>query len=91
MPTVINDRLNHPVFHLVGEVADSMGLEVYVVGGYVRDIFLHRQSADIDFVTVGSGIQLAREVAARLGKKGNLAVYANYGTAQIKHRGLELE
>ncbi len=91
MPTVINDRLNHPVFHLVGEVADSMGLEVYVVGGYVRDIFLHRQSADIDFVTVGSGIQLAKEVAARIGKKGKLAVYANYGTAQIKHRGLELE
>lgn len=91
MAAVITDRLNNPVFRHVGEAADSMGLEAYVVGGYVRDIFLGRPSADIDFVTVGSGIELAREVAARLGKKGRLAVFANYGTAQIKHHGLELE
>lgn len=68
-----------------------MNLEVYVVGGYVRDIFLGRHSADIDFVTVGSGIELARAVAERLGQKKRLTVYANYGTAQIKHHHLELE
>ena len=91
IPAVIEDKLRNPVFRTVGEAADSMGLEVYVVGGYVRDIFLRRHSADIDFVTVGNGIELAREVAGRFGKKGKLTVYATYGTAQIKHHGLELE
>lgn len=91
MQAAITDKLSNPVFRLIGEVADSMGQEVYVVGGYVRDIFLQRNSADIDFVTVGSGIELARNVASRIGKKGKLAVFANYGTAQIKHKGLELE
>lgn len=87
----LKDKLSNPVFRLIGETADSMGKEVYVVGGYVRDIFLGRASQDIDFVTVGSGIELAREVSGRLGRKGKLTVYANYGTAQIRHRDLELE
>lgn len=91
MQTLIKDGLHHEIFRIVGEIADSLGLEVYVVGGYVRDIFLHRNSADIDFVTVGSGIQLARAVADRLGQKKRLTVYANYGTAQILHHDLELE
>lgn len=69
MPINLKDKLADPVFRIVGESADSMGLEVYVVGGYVRDIFLNRTSADMDFVTVGSGIELARQVAARLGKR----------------------
>ncbi|MDE6480726.1 MAG: CCA tRNA nucleotidyltransferase [Muribaculaceae bacterium] len=90
-PNIIQEKLKNPIFHLIGEVADGMGLEVYVVGGFVRDIFLGRHSADLDFVTVGSGIALARKVAERLGKKGNLTVYANYGTAQIRHKDLELE
>lgn len=87
----LKDKLSNPVFRLIGETADSMGKEVYVVGGYVRDIFLGRASQDIDFVTVGSGIDLARKVSGRLGRKGKLTVYANYGTAQIRHRDLELE
>lgn len=91
MPTIIDAKLQNEVFRIVGETADSMGLDVYVVGGYVRDIFLRRDSADIDFVTVGSGIELAKAVAARLGKKKRLAIYANYGTAQIAHQGMELE
>ena len=91
MPTIIDAKLQNEVFRIVGETADSMGMDVYVVGGYVRDIFLRRDSADIDFVTVGSGIELAKAVAARLGKKKRLAVYANYGTAQIAHQGMELE
>lgn len=85
------DKLNDPVFRIVGEIADEMGLEVYVVGGFVRDIFLGRHSADLDFVTVGSGIELAKGVAVKLGKKGKLTVYATYGTAQIRHKNLELE
>lgn len=91
MQTLIKDGLENDIFRTVGEIADSLGLEVYVVGGYVRDIFLHRPSADIDFVTVGSGIQLAKAVAEHLGQKKRLTVYANYGTAQIRHNDLELE
>ncbi|MDE6521794.1 MAG: CCA tRNA nucleotidyltransferase [Muribaculaceae bacterium] len=89
--TMLKDKLQNPIFRLIGNVADEMGLEVYVVGGFVRDIFLSRHSADLDFVTIGSGIALARAVAAKLGKKGKLTVYANYGTAQIRHSNLELE
>ncbi|MDE6638736.1 MAG: tRNA nucleotidyltransferase, partial [Muribaculaceae bacterium] len=91
MPKNLKEHLTDPIFHTIGKTADDMGLEVYVVGGYVRDLFLDRHSADLDFVTVGSGIELARAVSERLGRKGKLTVYANYGTAQIKHKGLELE
>lgn len=90
-PINLKDKLQEAVFPIIGEVADSLGLEVYVVGGFVRDIFLDRPSADIDFVTVGSGIELARKVAKRLGRTKNLTIYANYGTAQIRFRNLELE
>lgn len=75
----------------VGAIADRMGREAYIVGGYTRDLLLGRESKDIDFVTVGSGIELAKEVAAQFGNKAHLAVYANYGTAQVKTRHLELE
>ncbi len=88
---MLDDKLKNPIFKTIGDTADELGLEVYVVGGFVRDIFLGRHSADLDFVTVGSGISLARAVAQRLGKKGKLTVYANYGTAQIRHKDLELE
>lgn len=84
-------KLDSPVFHLVGETADLMGREVYVVGGYVRDLFLNRNSKDIDFVTVGSGIELASEVAKKLGPKARLTVFPNFGTAQVKYNDLELE
>ncbi len=90
-PRILKDKLTNPIFKTIGETADSLGLDVYVVGGFVRDIFLGRHSADLDFVTVGSGISLAKAVAERLGKKGRLTVYANYGTAQIRHKDLELE
>ena len=61
-------EIDRPVFHLVGDAADAIGRECYVVGGYVRDLVLHRPSKDIDFVTVGSGIEVARSVAAKLRK-----------------------
>ena len=85
------EELEDPAFRLVGEVADGMGREVYVVGGYVRDLMLGRPCSDLDFVTVGSGIELAKGVAERLGLHHRLAVYATYGTAQICSHGLELE
>ena len=71
------------VFSQVGAVADSIGQQCYVVGGYVRDIFLNRPSKDIDFVTVGSGIRLAEQLAATMGEGTSLAVYANFGTAPV--------
>lgn len=77
--------------NLVGDVADSLGLEAYAVGGYVRDCMLQRPCKDIDFVTVGSGIELARAVAKKLGRGATLAVFKNFGTARVTCRGLELE
>ena len=80
----LSEILNQPVFHLIGEAADQLGLECYVVGGYVRDIFLERPSNDIDVVVVGSGIELAKEVKRRLGRSAHLSVFKNFGTAQVK-------
>ncbi|MDD7604850.1 MAG: HD domain-containing protein [Candidatus Limisoma sp.] len=91
MPMNLADKLNDEIFHTVGIVADGMSQPCYVVGGYVRDLFLHRTSKDIDFVTVGSGISLAERLATSLGGKTSLAVYRNFGTAQVKHGDLELE
>lgn len=68
-----------------------MNLECYVIGGWVRDLLLHRDSEDIDVVVVGSGIQLAQAVAHRLGKGAHLAVFKTYGTAQVKKGSTELE
>ena len=76
---------------LVGDVADELHRECYVVGGYVRDIFLERPSNDMDFVTLGSGIEVAKAVARRIGKRAHLAVFRTYGTAQVKTRQWELE
>ncbi len=87
----LSDDLKLPIFRQIGEIADNMDREVYVVGGYVRDIFLNRPSSDIDFVTVGSGIELATEVATHLNHGNGLSVFASYGTAQVKTRHLELE
>ena len=85
----MKEKIDKPVFHTVGAAADSLGRECYVVGGYVRDLMLGRESKDIDFVTVGSGIEVARAVSRQL--RGHLAVYKNFGTAQVKKGALELE
>ena len=79
--------LDQEIFHQIATVADRMGVECYVVGGYVRDIFLERPSNDIDVVVVGSGIQVAEELKRLLGKKAHLSVFRNFGTAQVKVRG----
>lgn len=87
----LKDKLNHRAFRLVGECADALDRECYVVGGYVRDLILGRQSKDIDFVTIGSGIELAEKVAKEIGPKTHIAVYRTYGTAQVHDGPLELE
>lgn len=91
MTTNLKDKLVQKIFHTVGSAADSLGRECYVVGGYVRDLIIGRHSKDIDFVTVGSGIELAESVGHLLGPKTHVAVFRNYGTAQIKRGELELE
>ena len=81
---IISDpKIENPVLKMVGETADRLGLECYVIGGWVRDLFLHRPSDDIDVVVVGSGIQLAEAVAEKLGKGAHLSVFKTYGTAQV--------
>lgn len=79
------------IFQLIGEVGEELGFPTYVVGGYVRDRLLARPSKDIDIVCVGSGIELAQKVASRLHPIPRIAVYSRFGTAMLKHNGLEVE
>lgn len=83
--------LTDKIFHTVGEVADALGRECYVVGGYVRDLLLHRHSKDIDFVTVGSGIEVAQALCKVIGRGAKVNTFRTYGTAQVKWRDIELE
>lgn len=86
----IYKKIDTPLFRLIGEVADACGLETYIVGGYVRDLYLSRPSKDIDIVSVGRGIELAEAVAKRL-PKSHLSVFARFGTAQVKSGDIEIE
>ena len=84
--------LDKEVFHQISAAADRLGVECYVVGGYVRDLFLERPSNDIDVVVVGSGICVADELKKTLGRKARLTVFRNFGTAQVKlPGGMEVE
>ena len=90
--------LDKDIFHKIGEAADGMGVECYLVGGYVRDIFLERPTNDIDVVVVGSGIEVAKRLQTLLGTnpktgkpRAHLAVYRNFGTAQVKFYDTEVE
>ena len=87
----IDQHLSARPFQLISEAADELGVEAYVIGGYVRDLFLYRPSKDIDVVAVGSGIELAKAVARKLGRGTHLSVFKNFGTAQVKAGDLELE
>ena len=87
----LKEKIDTPVFHTVGSTADSLSRECYAVGGYVRDLILNRHSKDIDFVTVGSGIEVAEAVARKLGKGTHLSVFRSFGTAQVKRGDTELE
>ncbi len=79
------------IFGVVSDASKNCGLDSYVVGGYVRDLILKRASKDIDFVCLGSGISLAKEVAKRLGKEAKLSVFKKFGTAAIHFNGFEYE
>ncbi len=83
--------LDHPIFPIVSAVADEMQLQCFVIGGYVRDLLLGRPSKDIDIVVVGSGIDLAKAVAKKTGRRGHVTVYKNFGTALLKYGDVDVE
>ena len=83
--------LDKDIFHKISDAADSLGVECYVVGGYVRDLFLERPSDDIDVVVVGSGIEVADALRRSLGRKAHISVFRNFGTAQVKYKDIEVE
>lgn len=87
----LKEHFSKKIFHPITETADELGLECYAVGGYVRDLFLQRPSEDIDVVVVGSGIEMAEAYGKRLGKHAHVSVFRNFGTAQVKYRGVEVE
>lgn len=85
------EHFNKPIFQAIGQAADRLGLETYVVGGYVRDLMLARASKDIDVVAIGSGIALAKAVAEELSLKQEVKVFKNFGTAMLKKADWEIE
>ena len=91
-------QIDHPFFHLISDTAEELGLECYVIGGWVRDLYLERPSSDIDIVVVDPtqqtkrpGIAIAEALRHKLGKKAHIAIFKNFGTAQLKHKSLEIE
>lgn len=95
MSTYLNlkEHLQHPTFALIGSISDEAGLETYVIGGFVRDLLLYRKKDhyDIDIVTVGSGIQLAKKVAYAIHPKLKVTVFKNFGTAMFRDKEVEFE
>lgn len=87
----MNSKLKEPIFKDIQVVADHTETEVYVIGGYVRDVFLNRPSKDIDLVTIGSGIDFANELAKQLKPRPRVNVFKNFGTAMLKYKDLEIE
>lgn len=87
----IKAKIDNDLFHKLTQTANELHAECYLVGGYVRDMFLGRPTNDIDVVTVGSGIKLAEAFAEKLGRGAHLSVFRNFGTAQVKWHGQEIE
>lgn len=86
----MREHLKHPIFSIISEIVTEEKLESYVIGGFVRDIFLKRESKDIDVVVIGSGIELAKKVAAKAGNP-KVSIFKNFGTAMLKFKDLEIE
>lgn len=87
----MNKKLNNKIFRQISETADGLQQETFVIGGFVRDLFLNRPSKDIDIVTLGSGIELAEQVARSLKPRPKVSVFKNFGTAHLKYRSYEVE
>lgn len=87
----MKNNLRLKIFHEIAAVADRLQMKTYVIGGYVRDLQLKRSSKDIDIVTIGSGIDLANEVAQSLKPRPKVSIFKNFGTAMLKYKDLEVE
>lgn len=87
----IRRNIDKELFRKLTITADELGVDCYLVGGYVRDMFLNRPTNDIDVVVIGSGIQMAEAFARQLGGGAHLSVFHNFGTAQVKWHGQEIE
>lgn len=90
-PEDLVSYIDKPLFRKISAIADRLGVECYVIGGYVRDIFLERPSCDIDVTVVGSGIAVAETLCKELGKGAHLSIFKRFGTAQVKYHGQEIE
>ena len=84
--------LSNPIFQVVSDAARELGVDSYVIGGFVRDYLLQRGTPkDIDIVAIGSGIELAEKVASKLPESPQISIFKNFGTAMLKHGEVELE
>lgn len=87
----LGELAHFPILKIVSEAADEINTDCYVIGGFVRDLVMGKPSKDIDVVAIGSGIDLANRVAAKIGKKDKVTVFKNFGTAMLRHEGIEVE
>ena len=88
----LQSALKNPIFKIISASADELGMDSYVVGGFVRDHMLQRNTGqDIDIVAVGDGVALAKKVADNLPNKPKVSVFKNYGTAMLRYEDIELE
>ena len=88
----LKSALTDPIFKTIATCAEEIGVECYVVGGFVRDSILERYSGqDIDVVAIGSGIELAKKVAKSLSKNPKVSIFKTYGTAMFRYNQIELE
>ncbi|MCK5730304.1 MAG: HD domain-containing protein [Draconibacterium sp.] len=87
----MNSKLEHEIFQKISQVADQKQIEVFVIGGFVRDLYLNRPSKDIDIVSVGSGIEFAKNIAKSLNPIPKVTIFKNFGTAMLKYKGMEIE
>jgi poly(A) polymerase len=90
-PMNFAEKISDKIFRVVADAAEELDVKVFVIGGFVRDILLDRHSKDVDFVVVGSGIELARKVAEKLGKGTKAKYFKNFGTAMVRYGHWELE
>jgi len=86
----MQEHLQHPIFKTVSEISETENVKTFVIGGFVRDIFLKRNTTDIDILVIGSGINIAKKVAAKLGRL-KVSVFKSFGTAMFKYRNVDIE
>ena len=88
----LHQALTHPIFKIISQSAEEIGVDAYVIGGFVRDYILNRgQHKDIDIVAIGSGIALAKQVAKNIPNRPKVQIFKTYGTAMLRYEDIEIE